>query len=168
MIPPLDGIAGMRTSSRLKVSGVTVGGGTSDPARGGAFTQTADDAQLPEDVLETFFRRLLESGYSRGTVETYLGGVMAFWRFAAAKRLVPPRFAYEAPLWIRHDNRRGRPGPGGEHWRMSLQTVWSTVRDHARAVGVAGTPHHLRHLKASTLLNRGASMSEVQDVLGHA
>jgi site-specific recombinase XerD len=72
------------------------------------------------------------------------------------------------PLWLRHDNRRGRPGPGGEHWRMSLQTVWSTVRDHARAVGVAGTPHHFRHLKASTLLNRGASMSEVQDVLGHA
>jgi integrase len=28
--------------------------------------------------------------------------------------------------------------------------------------------HHFRHLKASTLLNRGASLSEVQDVLGHA
>ena len=72
------------------------------------------------------------------------------------------------PLWLRHDNRRGRPGPGGAHWRMSLQTVWSTVRDHARAVGVLASPHSFRHLKASTLLNRGASLSEVQDVLGHA
>ena len=31
-----------------------------------------------------------------------------------------------------------------------------------------GHPHHFRHLKASTLLNRGASLSEVQDILGHA
>jgi integrase len=39
---------------------------------------------------------------------------------------------------------------------------------HARAVGVAGTRDHFRHLKASILLNRGASLSEVQDVLGHS
>jgi integrase len=30
------------------------------------------------------------------------------------------------------------------------------------------TPHHFRHLRASSWLNRGASLSEVQDVLGHA
>ena len=37
-----------------------------------------------------------DSGYSRGTIETYLGGVKAFWRFATAKRYVPPRFSYDA------------------------------------------------------------------------
>ena len=35
-------------------------------------------------------------------------------------------------------------------------------------MGIKATPHSFRHLKASTLLNRGASLSEVQDVLGHA
>jgi integrase/recombinase XerD len=72
------------------------------------------------------------------------------------------------PLWLRHDNRRGAPGPAGEHWRLSPQTVWVTIKDYARAVGVPATTHHFRHLKASTLLNRGGSLSEVQDVLGHA
>jgi site-specific recombinase XerD len=251
------------------------------------FTMTADAAQLPEDILEHFFRWLHESGYSRGAVQTYLGGAKAFWRFATSKHLVPGRFSYDAmrdglrtvmgkhvyrspridprlplivthvdglalpewserggvrrlellrdrallhvlfysgmrraevgslnrqdvqdgwahdalvigkgdkernvffgedaqrairaylearsddmlPLFLRHDNRRGRPGPGGEHWRLSLQSIWGIVKDYARMVGVSATTHHFRHLKASTLLNRGASLSEVQDVLGHA
>ena len=42
------------------------------------------------------------------------------------------------------------------------------MKAYAAVVGVEATPHHFRHLKASTLLNRGASLSEVQDVLGHA
>jgi site-specific recombinase XerD len=36
------------------------------------------------------------------------------------------------------------------------------------AVGVKATAHHFRPLKASTLLNRGADLSQVQDVLHHA
>lgn len=256
-------------------------------ARVDPFTMTADDAQLPEDILEHFFRWLTEAGYSHRTVLTYLGGVKAFWRFATAKRLVPPRFSYDAmrdglrrlmgrqhyrspridqrlplivthvdglplpewsvrqgvarlellrdrallhvlfysgmrraevgslnrqhvqdgwahdalvigkgdrernvffgadaqrairaylearnddlvPLFLRHDNRRGKPGPSGEHWRLSLQSIWGLVKRYAAELGVNATTHHFRHLKASTLLNRGANLSEVQDVLGHA
>ena len=39
---------------------------------------------------------------------------------------------------------------------------------YANELGIKATPHSFRHLKASTLLNRGASLSEVQDVLGHS
>ena len=42
------------------------------------------------------------------------------------------------------------------------------VKRYAREVGVPATTHHFRHAKASVLLNRGASLSEVQDILGHA
>ncbi|MGI9145768.1 MAG: tyrosine-type recombinase/integrase [Chloroflexota bacterium] len=74
-----------------------------------------------------------------------------------------------APLFLRHDNRRGRSaGHGGEHWRLSAQSVWAIVKRYARLVGVPATTHHFRHSKASVLLNRGASLSEVQDILGHA
>ncbi len=74
-----------------------------------------------------------------------------------------------APVFLRHDNRRGRAaGHGGERWRLSPQSVWYVVRKHAQAAGVTATTHHFRHAKASVLLNRGASLSEVQDILGHS
>jgi site-specific recombinase XerD len=74
-----------------------------------------------------------------------------------------------APVFLRHDNHRGRAaGHGGQRWRLSPQSVWAIVKRYARAVGVPATTHHFRHSKASVLLNRGASLSEVQDILGHA
>jgi site-specific recombinase XerD len=74
-----------------------------------------------------------------------------------------------APVFLRHDNHRGRSaGHGGERWRLSPQSVWAIVKRYARALGVPATTHHFRHSKASVLLNRGASLSEVQDILGHA
>ncbi|MBV8718059.1 MAG: tyrosine-type recombinase/integrase [Chloroflexi bacterium] len=74
-----------------------------------------------------------------------------------------------APVFLRHDNHRGRSaGHGGERWRLAPQSVWAIVKRYARAVGVPATTHHFRHSKASVLLNRGASLSEVQDILGHA
>jgi site-specific recombinase XerD len=42
------------------------------------------------------------------------------------------------------------------------------VKRYAAFAGVDGTTPHLRHLKARILLNRGAKLSEVQDILGHA
>src|SRR5262249_49472027 len=73
------------------------------------------------------------------------------------------------PVFLRHDNHRGpAAGHGGERWRLGPQSVWGVVKHHARAVGVPASTHHFRHAKASVLLNRGASLSEVQDILGHA
>jgi site-specific recombinase XerD len=72
------------------------------------------------------------------------------------------------PLFLRHDDGRGRAGAHGEHWRLSPHSVWCVVKKYAAASGIAATPHLLRHLKARTLLNEGAQLAEVQDILGHA
>jgi len=88
---------------------------------------------------------------------------------AAIQAYLTARSDTHAPLFLRHDNRRGRAaGHGGELWRLSAQSVWAIVKRYARQVGVPATTHHFRHSKASVLLNRGASLSEVQDILGHA
>lgn len=88
---------------------------------------------------------------------------------AAIRAYLAARADTATPLFLRHDNHRGRtPGHHGANWRLSPQSVWGIVRHYAQAVGVPATTHHFRHAKASTLLNRGASLSEVQDILGHA
>ena len=74
-----------------------------------------------------------------------------------------------APLFLRHDLGRGKQaGPGGRRWRLSPKGVWDVVKRYAAAVGVDATTHDFRHAKASVMLNRGAKLSEVQDILGHA
>lgn len=88
---------------------------------------------------------------------------------SAIREYVAARRDALAPLFLRHDNHRGRTaGHGGEHWRLSPQSIWGIVKRNASEVGVQATTHHFRHSKASVLLNRGASLSEVQDILGHA
>lgn len=72
------------------------------------------------------------------------------------------------PLFLRHDNRRGRPKKTGTAWRLSPQSVWGIVKKYAMLTGVPATTHDFRHAKASVMLNRGAKLSEVQDILGHA
>jgi len=87
---------------------------------------------------------------------------------AAIQRYLEARADRHRPLFIRHDPGRGAPGLRGERWRLSADTIYALVKRVAAAVGSRDTPHSFRHDRASLLLNRGADLSEVQDILGHA
>ena len=54
--------------------------------------------------------------------------------------------------------------------RMSRQAAWSVVHAAAERVGLAErvTPHVLRHSCATHLLDHGADIRVVQEILGHA
>ena len=87
---------------------------------------------------------------------------------AAIRAYLEARADSFTPLFLRHDRARGRPGPGGRRYRLSPQSVWGVVKKYAALAGVRATTHAFRHAKASVMLNRGAKLSEVQDILGHA
>ncbi|MGC3956028.1 MAG: site-specific tyrosine recombinase XerD [Propionicimonas sp.] len=54
--------------------------------------------------------------------------------------------------------------------RLSRQSAWAIIRQHAEAAGITAEvgPHTLRHSYATHLLDGGADVRVVQELLGHA
>jgi integrase/recombinase XerD len=95
------------------------------------------------------------------------------------QRLVPVGEPALAALrtWLERGRPRcagRRPGPGLflnlRGGRLSRVTVWSLVKRAAAAAGLPETvsPHTLRHSYATHLLEGGADLRAVQELLGHA
>jgi integrase/recombinase XerD len=123
-------------------------------------------------------------GLSLGDVALEEGILRAFGK-GAKERVVPVgRWAREAlAAWL---GPGGRPAMAPARWarrgdaeavllnarggRLSRQGAWGIVRKHGDRVGLGDrlTPHVLRHSCATHMLDHGADIRVVQELLGHA
>ncbi|GJM39665.1 MAG: tyrosine recombinase XerD [Acidimicrobiales bacterium] len=151
---------------------------------------TGEDPVARRDraILETLYGtgvRISELvGLSLGDVDLH-DGLMRVMGKGSKERIVPigrhaavalaewtataGRGAMEPDRWARRDdadavflNQRGG--------RLSRQGAWGVVRGHGDEVGLGDrlTPHVLRHSCATHMLDHGADIRTVQELLGHA
>jgi integrase/recombinase XerD len=118
------------------------------------------DLALEEQLVRVFGKgskeRMVPLGrYARQALEAWLdpGGRPA---------LVPQKWARRADSGAVFLNLRGG--------RLTRQGAWGIVRQYGRRAGLDGrlTPHVLRHSCATHMLDHGADIRVVQELLGHA
>ncbi len=154
-------------------------------------TRLLDAAGLGEGSRPLRDRALLELLYGTGAriseavgldvddVDLDAGAVRLLGK-GAKERVVPlGSYAVEAvQAWLV----RGRPEPAAKGRagpalflnqrgaRMSRQTAWAVLQEAAGRAGISGhvSPHTLRHSFATHLLEGGADVRVVQELLGHA
>lgn len=154
------------------------------------------DAVVGDDPVARRDRALLEVLYGTGARISEVcalglgdvdldGGLLRLFGKGSKERVVPiGRFARVAlAAWL-SDEGRGVVAPerfarrtdadavflnrrGG---RLSRQGAWGIVRRHGETAGIADrlSPHVLRHSCATHMLDHGADIRSVQELLGHA
>ena len=63
----------------------------------------------------------------------------------------------ESPLFLNH---RGE--------RLTRQGLWQIIKEYTHKLGLEATPHTFRHSFATHMLNGGADLRSVQELLGHS
>ena len=103
--------------------------------------------------------RCLGTGDRERTIPVYDRAADAVERYLGEAR---PRLVRDRPEDALFVNWRGV--------RLTRQGFWLILKKHARAAGIEArvTPHVLRHSFAAHMLRGGASVREVQALLGHA
>ena len=131
----------------------------------GCRISEAGSLSLPDVDLHDGLVRVTGKGAKERIVPLGRGAAEALERWMAPEgrgALEPDRWARRGDAEAVFLNRRGG--------RLSRQGLWLVVRRHGDAAGIGSelTPHVLRHSCATHMLDGGADIRIVQEMLGHA
>jgi len=153
-------------------------------AVGGGSAKALRDRAILELLYSTGMRISELTGLCLGDIQLVDGTLRAFGK-GSKERLVPVgRYARDAlEDWL---GPRGRSAMAPARWsrrtdaeavflntrggRLSRQGAWAVVRSYGDRIGLGPrlTPHVLRHSCATHMLEHGADIRVVQELLGHA
>lgn len=80
-------------------------------------------------------------------------------RAAIASYISQRHDTYE-PLFISHARDYGK--------RLSHVMLWNTIKTAAKKLGMDVSPHDFRHFRARQMLEQGAPLEAIQEILGHS
>ena len=103
--------------------------------------------------------RCVGKGAKERTIPVHDNAVLAMDRYLDSARPALLKARTQSALFV---NRRGE--------RLTRQGFWLILKNYSKAAGIQThvTPHTLRHSFATHLLRGGASVRDVQELLGHA
>ena len=103
--------------------------------------------------------RCLGKGAKERTIPVYEQAIKALENYLEETRTTLIKNRPQAALFV---NRRGE--------RLTRQGFWLILKNYARSANIDAhvTPHTLRHSFATHMLRGGASVRDVQELLGHA
>jgi site-specific recombinase XerD len=79
---------------------------------------------------------------------------------AAISRYIAERHDTFEPLFISHGRKYGS--------RFTKMSLWRTVSRAAKKLGMDVSPHDFRHFRARQMLEQGAPLEAIQEILGHS
>lgn len=127
--------------------------------------RVSEVARLNRDDVNLRTREFGVIGKGRKPRVVFLSESAAQW----VERYLQSRSDHFRPLFCRT---RGviDPAKEGARMRLSTRSIEKLVGRYVRlaGIGVAATPHTLRHSFATDLLSNGADLRAVQEMLGHA
>jgi integrase/recombinase XerD len=108
--------------------------------------------------LDIGFLRCIGKGNKERVIPLGKKAVASIWRYLEASR---PHLAKKKETPFLFLNRSGN--------KISRQSLWKLLKKYARAARIKKPirPHILRHSFATHLLERGADLRSVQEMLGH-
>lgn len=121
--------------------------------------------KLDRDKIDLKQREFGIIGKGRRPRVVFLTERAATW----LERYMKSREDANKPLWIRLSGKKADPTSASEKMRLTVRTIQRIVEKYRLTAGlpIKVSPHVLRHSFATSLLQNGADLRSVQEMLGH-